>query len=42
MKVESLPMLGTGKLDLRALKRIAAEAMAHKTEPAEASVPAET
>ena len=38
VKVETLPMLGTGKLDLRALKKMAAEAMARK---AETSVTAE-
>ena len=28
IKVDSLPLLGTGKLDLREMKRIAAEALA--------------
>jgi acyl-[acyl-carrier-protein]-phospholipid O-acyltransferase/long-chain-fatty-acid--[acyl-carrier-protein] ligase len=41
VKVEALPMLGTGKLDLRALKSMAAEAMAKKTEGAESPVAAE-
>ena len=31
VKVDALPMLGTGKLDLRALKRIAAEAIGNST-----------
>jgi acyl-[acyl-carrier-protein]-phospholipid O-acyltransferase/long-chain-fatty-acid--[acyl-carrier-protein] ligase len=41
VKVESLPLLGTGKLDLRALKRIAGEALAATTTDAEAAVTAE-
>ena len=28
VKVDALPLLGTGKLDLRSLKRIASEALA--------------
>ena len=42
VKVDALPMLGTGKLDLRALKRIAAEAIARKADRPEPSVTAET
>jgi acyl-[acyl-carrier-protein]-phospholipid O-acyltransferase/long-chain-fatty-acid--[acyl-carrier-protein] ligase len=38
IKVESLPLLGTGKLDLRALKKIAGEALAERS-PEEGHVP---
>jgi acyl-[acyl-carrier-protein]-phospholipid O-acyltransferase/long-chain-fatty-acid--[acyl-carrier-protein] ligase len=41
VRVEALPMLGTGKLDLRGLKKMAAEAMAQRTAGTEAPVGAE-
>jgi acyl-[acyl-carrier-protein]-phospholipid O-acyltransferase/long-chain-fatty-acid--[acyl-carrier-protein] ligase len=31
IKVEALPLLGTGKLDLRALKKVASEALAERS-----------
>jgi acyl-[acyl-carrier-protein]-phospholipid O-acyltransferase/long-chain-fatty-acid--[acyl-carrier-protein] ligase len=42
VRVESLPVLGTGKLDLRALKRIAGEALAAAPAEAEPAATAES
>jgi acyl-[acyl-carrier-protein]-phospholipid O-acyltransferase/long-chain-fatty-acid--[acyl-carrier-protein] ligase len=41
VRVEALPMLGTGKLDLRGLKKMAAEAIARKAEGVVSPVTAE-
>ena len=38
VRVAELPMLGTGKLDLRALKKMAAETLARRTEEAQTPV----
>ena len=42
VKVDALPMLGTGKLDLRALKSLAAEALRGKTAKAHTVAASET